>query len=143
METGFHAGEPTFALDALLVEDDDLDARILTAYADMNADRPIRFTRARTVAEALRLSGGGRYDLYFVDFNLGERSTLRLLATLEHAGARPVVISSISLNEAELYRLTTGRLRFLAKGDICAASLHALADEALRDREIFARGQAS
>ena len=138
---GFAGREDVRTLDALLVEDDDLDARVLAAFADMNADRPIRFTRARTVAQALALTGASRFDLYFVDFNLGDRSSLRLLTTLEQAGARPVVISSLSPQEAEHLRLNSGGLRFLAKGDICAARLHALASEALRESD--ARGFAS
>jgi len=126
------------ALEALLVEDDDLDANILTAYAGMYEECAIHFTRARTVGEALRLTRDAQFDLYFVDFNLGERSTLRLLTALERDGRRPVVISSISLQEAERYRLNSGALRFLPKGDVSAASLHPLASEAL-----CARGHAS
>jgi DNA-binding NarL/FixJ family response regulator len=131
------------ALEALLVEDDDLDARILTVFAGMYEDCAIRFTRARTVGEALLLTRDVRFDMYFIDFNLGERSTLRLLTSLERDGARPVVISSISGQEADMFRLNTGALRFLAKSDICAASVHALADEALRDRRLFQQGLAS
>ena len=125
-------------LEALLVEDDDLDARILQTLADMNGACAIRFTHARTLNEANALTQGGKYDMYFIDLNVGEGSALTLLAKLELAGARPVVVSNVSPSEIRRYRLNAGGLRFLSKGDCTAARLGALVQEALAARRAAA-----
>jgi DNA-binding response OmpR family regulator len=126
------------ALEALLVEDDDLDARILKTLAGMNGQCAVRFTHARTLKEAKALTRDGAYDIYFIDLNLAEGSALSLLAKLERAGARPVVVSNVSPHEAKLYRLDEGGMRFLPKGECTAASVGALVREALVARRAAA-----
>ena len=126
------------ALEALLVEDDDLDAQVLTAFADMNGECEVRVTRARTLREAGQLARDGHYDLYFVDLHLGEASSLGLLARLECSGARPVVLSNVSPQEAEQYRLNEGALRFLSKGECSPARIGAFVREALEARRAAA-----
>jgi DNA-binding NtrC family response regulator len=121
-------------LEALLVEDDDLDARILTTLAGMNGECAIRFTHARTIREAKALTQDGKFDMYFIDLHVGEGSALSLLANLENAGARPVVVSNISPAEAKLYRLDAGGVRFLSKAECTAARVSALVHEALAAR---------
>lgn len=125
-------------LEALLVEDDDLDAQVLKTFADMNGECDIRFTHARTLTEARRLTRNSRFDIYFVDLHVGEGSALALLAHLERDGARPVVISNVSAREVEQYRLNAGGIRFLSKGDCSPARLGALVREALVARRAAA-----
>jgi DNA-binding NtrC family response regulator len=125
-----------FALEALLVEDDDLDAEILTTMADMNGACAIHFTRARTIIEAAHIMARSKFDIYFVDFCLGESSSLKLLASLEHSGARPVVVSNITRRDVERYRLNHGGVRFLAKGDCSPTRISDLVREALDARQI-------
>jgi DNA-binding response OmpR family regulator len=119
------------ALEALLVEDDDLDARILQMLADMNGECAVNFTHARTITEAKALTRDGKYDMYFIDLNVGEGSALSLLANLERAGVRPVVVSNVTASEARRYRLNAGSLRFLPKSECTPASVGALVREAL------------
>ena len=122
------------ALEALLVEDDDLDARILQMLADMNGECAVNFTHARTITEAKALTRDSKYDMYFIDLHVGEGSALSLLANLERAGVRPVVVSNVTASEARRYRLDAGSLRFLPKGECTAASVGALVREALNAR---------
>ena len=126
-----------FALEALLIEDDDLDAEILTTIADMNGACAIHFTRARTLHEAAHFMSRSKFDIYFVDFCLGESSSLKLLASLEQSGARPVVVSNITSREAEHYRLNQGGVRFLAKGDCSPTRISDLVREALNARQMI------
>jgi len=135
MDIGLHdVGFDGGALEALLVEDDDLDARILQMLADMNGECAVNFTHARTITEAKALTRKGKYDMYFIDLNVGEGSALALLANLERSGVRPVVVSNVSPSEARRYRLDAGSLRFLPKGECTAASVGALVREALNAR---------
>lgn len=135
MQSGLHDdGDVAADLEALLVEDDDLDARILKTLADMNGECVVRFTHARTLTEAKALTRDGKYDMYFIDLNLQEGSALSLLAKLEQSGARPVVVSNVSPHEARRYRLDQGGVRFLPKGDCTPASVGALVREALTAR---------
>jgi CheY-like chemotaxis protein len=122
------------ALHALLVEDDELDAEILITLAGMNGACAIHFTRARTLAEAARIVAGSKFDMYFVDFHLDEGSSLKLLASLEQAGARPVVVSNLTLGDVERYRLNQGGVRFLSKGDCSPMRISALVRDALQAR---------
>jgi DNA-binding NtrC family response regulator len=122
------------ALQALLVEDDDLDAEILTTMAGMNEECAIHFTRARTLFEATRIVERAKFDLYFVDFRLDEGSSLKLLASLEQAGARPIVLSNLSSGDVESYRLNYGAVRFLSKGDCSPTRINALVRDALHAR---------
>lgn len=135
MQSGLHdVGFGAAHLEALLVEDDDLDARILKTLAGMNGECVVRFTHARTITEAKALTRDSKYDMYFIDLNVGEGSALALLANLERAGARPVVVSNVSRSEAKRYRLDAGGMRFLPKGDCTPASVGALVREALDAR---------
>jgi DNA-binding NtrC family response regulator len=126
------------ALEALLVEDDDLDARILRTLADMNGECAVRFTHARTITEAQALTQDGKYDMYFIDLNVGDGSALTLLTKLERAGARPVVVSNVSPVDVQRYRLDAGGMRFLSKGECTAARVGALVHEALEARRASA-----
>jgi len=119
------------ALEALLVEDDDLDARILQMLADMNGECAVNFTHARTITEAKALTRDSKYDMYFIDLHVGEGSALSLLANLERAGVRPVVVSNVTASEARRYRLDAGGLRFLPKSECTRDSVGALVREAL------------
>jgi DNA-binding NtrC family response regulator len=127
------------SLQALLVEDDELDAEIFKTIGGMNGECAIHFTHARTLDEAARILERRKFDLYFVDLCVGEGMSLTLLANLEMSGARPVVVSNLTLREAEQYRLNQGGVRFLAKGDCSPTRIGALAREALRARQTEAR----
>ena len=133
------AGSEGGALKALLVEDDDIDADILTLFVRMNSEYEVEITRASSLREAGRLARDCRYDLYFVDLHVGGGSALGFLARLEGSGARPVVLSNASAQEAERYRLNAGALRFLSKSECSAARIGALVREALDARRALAQ----
>jgi DNA-binding NarL/FixJ family response regulator len=137
--TGDIVADEICSLQALQVEDDDLDAEILRTFAAMNGEFEIYFTRACTIDEALRILQLRKFDLYFIDLFVGDESSLNLLTSLEMSGARPVVVSNITLREAEQYRLNQGGVRFLAQGDCSPMRIGALAREALRARHAKAR----
>ena len=119
------------ALEALLVEDDDLDARILQMLADINGECAVNFTHARTITEAKALTRDSKYDMYFIDLHVGEGSALSLLANLERAGVRPVVVSNVTASEARRYRLDADGMRFLPKSECTRDRVGALVREAL------------
>ena len=139
MNGAANPGDKERVIEALLVEDDDIDAQVLTSFAGMNGACEVHITRARTVREAGELARSARYDLYFVDLHLGEASSLGLLARLEDSGARPVVLSNASALEVEQYRLNSGSLRFLPKSECSPARIGALVQEALDARRAAAR----
>ncbi len=139
MQSGLHeVRDSGAALEALLVEDDELDARILKTLAEMNGECVVRFTHARTLTEAKALTRDSKYDMYFIDLNLAEGMALSLLDRLERAGARPVVVSNVSPCDVRRYRLDGGGVRFLPKGDCTPASVGALVREALAARQTLA-----
>jgi DNA-binding response OmpR family regulator len=131
-----YAENPICSLQALLVEDDELDAEIFRTFGGMNGECPIHFTHARTIDEATRILERRKFDLYFVDLCVGKGSSLNLVVSLEMSGARPVVVSNLTLREADQYRLNQGGVRFLPKGDCSPTRIGALAREALRARQV-------
>ena len=130
--------EGAVALEALIVEDDELDARILKTFANMNGEYRVHFTHARTLSEAKALTRDSKYDVYFVDLMLAGGMALSLLDALERAGARPVIVSHVSPRDVRRYRLDTGKVRFLSKGDCTPARVGALLREALAARRTLA-----
>lgn len=131
----FESSETQTAISALLVEDDDLDALVLTTYAHMDPSISVEVTRAHSLAEAYDLVRTGHYDMYFVDLHVGGGTSLRLLSDLERKGARAVVLSNASALEVSRYGLDRGGLVFLAKPECSAARIGELMREAAAARD--------
>lgn len=117
-------------LEVLLVEDDDIDARIIRLVADLIDDFELRVTRVSSLADAETAMDRTKFDVCLLDFWLGRESSLRFLSALEamdcHIGT--VVLSNISPREVTNFRLATRRNYFLPKGEMHTAT------SAARDR---------
>src|SRR5579863_1244302 len=108
------------ALRVLLVENDDVDARIVALTTGLMSEYALSIRRASDLAGAERAIADEPFDLFLIDFWLGEETTLRLLPVLEakHPKAAIIVLSNIRLEEAEKLRLCARRAVLLAKASL-------------------------
>lgn len=106
-------------LNVLLVEDDDIDARIIGMVADLVETYELGVTRVSSLVDAKSAIERTKFDVCLLDFWLGRESSLRFLSALEEMDARmgTVVLSNISPQEATSFRLATERNRFLQKAE--------------------------
>lgn len=106
-------------LNVLLVEDDDIDARIIGLVADQLEDFELGVTRVNSLVAARAAVADAKFDICLLDFWLGHESSLRFLSALEAMDSLmgTVVISNITNSEAASLRLSTGRSYFLPKSE--------------------------
>jgi DNA-binding NtrC family response regulator len=106
-------------LNVLLVEDDDIDARIIGLVADLVENFELGVTRVNSLVDAKSAIKTTKYDICLLDFWLGRESSLRFLSALEEMDERmgTVVLSNISPQEATNFRLATRRNFFLPKAE--------------------------
>lgn len=106
-------------LNVLLVEDDDIDARVIGLVADLVENFELDVTRVSSVRDAKSAIEASRFDVCLLDFWLGRESSLRFLSALEEMDTRmgTVVLSNISPQEASSFRLGTHRNFFLPKAE--------------------------
>jgi DNA-binding NtrC family response regulator len=104
-------------LNVLLVEDDDIDARIIGLVADLVENFELGVTRVSSLVDAKSAISNAKFDVCLLDFWLGRESSLRFLSALEEMDSRmgTVVLSNISPQEASNFRLATPRNVFLPK----------------------------
>lgn len=110
---------PRRLLNVLLVEDDDVDARIIRLVADEVEGFEIDLTRVNTLMDAQAAVAAKRFDICLLDYWLGRESSLRFLAALEqmHERIGTVVISNISAAELCKLQIANGKNYFLPKMD--------------------------
>lgn len=113
------AHAPRRILNILLVEDDDIDARVIGMVADLVENFELDVTRVNSIHDAKSAIAANRFDVCLLDFWLGRESSLRFLSALEEMDTRmgTVVLSNISLQEATNFRLGTQRNFFLPKAE--------------------------
>ena len=106
-------------VNVLLVEDDDIDARIIKLVAELVEGFNLGLTRVDSLTGAKAALEGARFDICLLDFWLGRESSLRFLAALEQMDSLlgTVVLSNISQQDATKLRLSSGRNYFLPKAD--------------------------
>jgi DNA-binding NarL/FixJ family response regulator len=111
-------------VNVLLVEDDDIDARIIKLVAELVEGFNLGLTRVNSLTGAKAAiekaaNDGGKFDICLLDFWLGRESSLRFLAALEQMDSLlgTVVLSNISPQDATNLRLSSGRNYFLPKVD--------------------------
>jgi DNA-binding NtrC family response regulator len=112
------------SVNLLLVEDDDIDARIVEKIVDLLSGLDAHLTRVRDISHARKALQRIPFDVCLLDFWLEHESTARLLCELEenqHIGT--ILLSNISPFEASKLRLAGGRTQFLSKGDFSAQKL--------------------
>ncbi len=123
-------------LNVLLVEDDDVDARIVGMFAGMSEKYNFTLKRVKNVDNAWEALACEVFDLCFLDFLVGQQTTLKLLTSLERPNSRTatVVLSNISMRDVETFRIPAGGAYFLPKGDCSARNLDNAVQVALQSR---------
>jgi DNA-binding NtrC family response regulator len=106
-------------VNVLLVEDDDIDARIIDLVAGMVEGFSLGLTRVSSLIGAKAALQADKFDICLLDFWLGRECSLRFLAALDTMDTcmGTVVLSNISEQEATNLRLAGGRNTFLPKVD--------------------------
>jgi DNA-binding NtrC family response regulator len=123
-------------LRVLLVEDDDIDADIVSIFAGMSEKFDFDFTRVTNIPHAWEALKSGAFDLCLVDYWVGQETSLRLLTSLDRPGSHTatVVLSNISPRDVEMLRIPSRGATFLSKGDCSAQSLENAVQAALQSR---------
>ena len=117
-------------LQVLLIEDNDLDARLVAEMVrDLDAlrgdGRRLRLTWAESMDEAFRLLGDRTFDAVVLDLHLGRSVGMESLEILRRrAPDVPVVVLSGTLEpEASRRSLQLGAQDFLAKDDLSGSAI--------------------
>jgi DNA-binding NtrC family response regulator len=120
-------------LRVLLVEDDDVDAKVVSIFAAMSATYNFELTHVSSIETAMQALNATSFDICLLDFWVGQQTSMRLLTSLEKPGSKvaTVVLSNISNRDAEVYRIPNGGATFLAKGNCSAKNLEIAVTTAL------------
>ena len=129
----------------LLVEDDEVDARLFRWVAHRIGIEPAQVTVAATIEEARALIEAESFDLHVLDFWLGAETSLELIDQLGRgADRKPVLVLSNLSPEELVYVGPPGReLRVLSKADLAPASLEREIDRLVLPRATRARAAES
>ena len=140
MNTNDQYCSPKQSLRVLLVEDDDADARLMTWYSGMLEHYSFELTRSHDVDAAFAELQANDYDLCLLDFWIGRHTSLRLLPYLDLPTNRTatVVVSNISAEEVDTWRILSERVIFLAKVDCSAKTLEGAVDSAIQSKSMAA-----
>jgi PAS domain S-box-containing protein len=141
----------------LIVEDDEDDFLIIEGCIKDIPDKNFRIDWCYDYNEALERIVQSAYDIYFIDYLLGERTGLELLKEAIAAGCEDplVLLTGIGNREVDIQAMTIGAVDFLVKSDInseklerCiryaldrSASLRALRLNERKFRNIFERSK--
>ncbi len=120
----------------LLVEDDDVDAKLIGFHAAAMAEPKLVLTRVVSAEAGRQLLAECTFDICILDFWLGCETSLRLLADLDVAPLQlpAVVLTSLSTPDiGDLCRLAGAR-RFIGKERLDAVSLRNAILQALAER---------
>src|SRR5579872_1734448 len=104
----------------LIVEDDEDDYLIIEACIKDIPDKEFRIDWCYNYDEALQRISQGRYDLYFVDYLLGERTGLELLQEAIAMGCEDplVLLTGIGNRNVDVQAMTIGAVDYLVKSEI-------------------------
>lgn len=108
---------------ALLVEDDDEDAAIFCRYAGRLVSHSVNVVQAATAERARKALATGRFDLIFLDLNLGGGSGgMELLASIRAGGIDvPVIVVTGSGDEMKAVQaMKAGAYDYLVKDSLTA-----------------------
>jgi len=125
------------SLRVLLVEDDDIDASIVHIFASMSEKFNFDLTRVKDIDNAWEALKAEAFDICFVDYWVGDQTSLRLLTSLDRPESQvaTVVLSNISMRDVESLRIPARGATFLSKGDCSAKNLEDAVQVALQSRQ--------
>jgi two-component system, sporulation sensor kinase E len=109
----------------LIVEDDEDDFLIIEACIKDIPEKSFRIDWCYNYNEALQRIGQGRYDVYFIDYLLGERTGLELLREAIAMGREEplVLLTGIGNRQVDIEAMTIGAVDFLVKSEITTEKL--------------------
>src|ERR1700748_750686 len=104
----------------LIVEDDQDDFLIIEACIKDIPEKAFRIDWCYDYNEALQRIGQSRYDIYFVDYLLGEKTGLELLQEAIAMGCEDplVLLTGIGNREVDVQAMTIGAVDYLVKSEI-------------------------
>jgi PAS domain S-box-containing protein len=104
----------------LIIEDDQDDFLIIEACIKDIPDKAFRIDWCYDYNEALNRISQAGYDIYFVDYLLGERTGLELLQAAKALGCEDplVLLTGIGNRDVDVQAMTIGAVDYLVKSEI-------------------------
>ncbi len=104
----------------LIVEDDEDDFLIIEACIKDIPEKAFKIDWCYDYSEALQRIGKANYDIYFVDYLLGEKTGLELLQEAIGMGCEEplVLLTGIGNRQVDIQAMTIGAVDFLVKSEI-------------------------
>jgi len=104
----------------LIVEDDEDDFLIIEACIKDIPDKDFLIDWCYEYNDAIQRISERRYDIYFVDYLLGEKTGLELLQEAIAKGCEEplVLLTGIGNREVDIQAMTIGAVDFLVKSEI-------------------------
>ncbi|HUB62605.1 MAG TPA: ATP-binding protein [Puia sp.] len=104
----------------LIIEDDQDDFLIIQASINDIPDRKFRIDWCYDYADGLQRIAQGSYDIYFVDYLLGERTGLELLLDAKSMGCEEplILLTGIGSRDVDVQAMASGAVDFLVKSEI-------------------------
>ena len=104
----------------LIVEDDEDDFLIIEACIKDIPDKDFRIDWCYDYGEAIQRLSQCNYDIYFVDYLLGEKTGLELLEEAISLGCEEplVLLTGIGNRDVDVQAMTIGAVDFLVKSEI-------------------------
>ena len=104
----------------LIIEDDQDDFLIIEACIKDIPEREFMIDWCYDYAEAIQRISLAAYDIYFVDYLLGERTGLELLHDAKARGVEEplILLTGIGNREVDLQAMASGAVDFLVKSEI-------------------------
>lgn len=104
----------------LIIEDDQDDFLIIQASINDIPDKQFRIDWCYDYNDALRRISQAAYDIYFVDYLLGERTGLELLHDVQSIGCEEplILLTGIGSRDVDVQAMASGAVDFLVKSEI-------------------------
>ncbi len=111
---------PTLPTRILIVEDDEDDFLIIEACIRDIPEKEFLIDWCYQYEEALERIRQGRYDIYFLDYLLGEKTGLELLQDAVTFGCEDplVLLTGIGNRDVDIQAMTIGAVDYLVKSEI-------------------------
>ena len=111
---------PNLLTRILIIEDDQDDFLIIEACIKDIPDKAFQIDWCYDYNEALNRIAQAGYDIYFVDYLLGERTGLELLQAAKALGCEDplVLLTGIGNREVDVQAMTIGAVDYLVKSEI-------------------------
>jgi len=122
----------------LIIEDDEDDYLIIQASINDIPDKKFRIDWCYDYTDALHRISRAAYDIYFVDYLLGERTGLELLHDAKSVGCEEplILLTGIGSRDVDIQAMTSGAVDFLVKSEITTEKLERCIRYAL-DRSVY------